>query len=252
MKKILPLIIASTISSHGAVIFEFGTGTSDGRLLNANNPAEEVGTFVLTSRSDTAPETTLNGTTAIQAFQIAGSTNIAIQGNGTDFDDDPTISLTINLTDSRFSIQSFNVASTETVNGARPVPPNEGFNIGNTLNGNAADLGLSFNVDGTFTADSSFVFDPTNSQISGNGFLAAGQIAAADTTFSGNHSDDTFLFVSSSPVGNGQAFETTITSFDDFSISGEAFRFDVVIVPEPSSTALLGLGALALFARRKR
>ena len=96
------------------------------------------------------------------------------------------------------------------------------------------------------------MFDTTNSQISGNGFLAAGQIAAADTAQSGNHSDDTFLFVSSSPIGNGQAFETTITSFDDFSISGEAFRFDVVIVPEPSSTALLGLGALALFARRKR
>ena len=245
MKKILPLIIASTISSHGAVAFDFPNGA----LLDASN--QQVGTFVLTSRVGTGPTTTLTGTTDIQAFQIAGTTNLAIQGQGSDFDNDPTISLTINLTDSRFSIQSFNVASTETVNGAPPA--NEGFNIGNGNNvNNAADLGLTFNVDGTFTADASFMFDQTNSDILANGPLAAGQTAAADTLTSGNHSDDTFLFVSSSPVGNGQAFETTITSFDDFSISGEAFRFDVVIVPEPSSTALLGLGGLLLIGRRKR
>ena len=161
----------------------------------------------------------------------------------------------VTLTNPAFSILSFNVASTETVNGLPPA--GLGFNIGNGITEeNAADLGLSFNVPGTFTTPNTttgvFNFDAVNSDIQADGFLAAGQIAAADTLTSGDHADDTFLFVSSSPIGDGDLFETTITSFDDNSIAGEAFRFDINIVPEPSSSALLGLGALGFLVRRKR
>ncbi len=248
MKLITPLILAATsLSSFASVSFDFPNG-----LILDDVTGAQVGTFTLVSSG-----VVLTETTDIQAFQIDGTTNIAIQGQGTDFDGDPTISLTVNLTNTAFSIESFNVASTSTVSGVTPAN-GLGFNIGNTTgNGaNPADLGLSFNVDGTFTTGNTaggiFVFDAVNSDIQADGTLLAGQIAAADTTQSGDHLDDTFLFVSDTPVGNGDTFETTIISFDDNTISGEAFRFDLVIVPEPSSTALLGLGALALFARRKR
>ena len=166
----------------------------------------------------------------------------------------------VNLTDPAFSIQSFNVASTETVDG---LPPEDqgfaaGFNIGNGTVNNAADLGLSFNVDGVFTTPNAglgeFVFDTDNSAIDEDGSLDAFDIAVADASASGNHADDTFLFVSDSPIGNGDPFEVTITSFGN--IGGEAFRFDVNIVeaavPEPSSLAILGLGGIAFLVRRKR
>ena len=87
--------------------------------------------------------------------------------------------------------------------------------------------------------------------------MLAGQVAAADTLASGNHSDDTFFFVSDEAVGNGDTFEVTITSFDGNSIAGEAFVFDLNIanngaIPEPSAAMLLGLGGFALLARRNR
>ena len=221
----------------------------NGLLFDVNNPANQVGTFTLTSQIENEAPITLTNSSLIQAFQIPGTTNIAIQGNGTDFNQNPTIGLMVTLTNPAFSILSFNVASTETVNGNPP--QNLGFNIGNGTGGNAADLGLSFNVPGTFTTPNTttgvFNFDAVNSDIQ-----ADGPLAAADTLTSGNHADDTFLFVSSSPIGDGDLFETTITSFDDNSIAWEAFRFDINIVPEPSSSALLGLGVLGFLVRRKR
>ena len=242
------LSVSFTGFANADVTFDF----SNGFLFSQNNPTQQVGTFTLTSGG-----TPLTGTTPIQAFQIAGTTNIAIEGRGGDFNSDPTISLQVNLTDPAFSIQSFNVASTETVAGLPPA--NLGFNIGNGAGNNAADLGLSFNVDGIFTTPNAgvgeFVFDSVNSDILADGALAAGQIAAADALTSGNHADDTFLFVSDSPIANGAPFEVTITSFDNNTISGEAFRFDVNIVaavPEPSSLAILGLGGIAFLVRRKR
>ena len=252
MKIITPLILlATSLSSFASVIFDF----QDGIIFDANNPSQQVGTFNL---SVVSSGLALNNSTPIQAFQIAGSTNIAIQGTGTAFDQDPTISFSITLTDSSLSIESFNVASTGTIDGSFAASNNGlGFNIGNGNNvDNAADLGLSFNVGGTFTTQNvgpgAFIFDDDNSDIDEDGALTAGQIAAADALQSGSHSDDTFLFIPDTPIGNGDTLQTTITSFDGNSIADEAFRFDLVIVPEPSSTALLGLGALALFTRRKR
>lgn len=246
------LSVSFTGFANADVTFDFPTGV----LFSESNPTQQVGTFTLTSGG-----TSLTGTSPIQAFQIAGTTNIAIQGNGGDFNSDPTISLQVNLTDPAFSIQSFNIASTETVNGQPPAAL--GFNIGNGGGANAADLGLSFNVDGIFTTPNAglgeFVFDSVNSDILADGALVAGQIAAADTLTSGNHADDTFLFVPDSPITSGAPFEVTVTSFDNNTIAGEAFRFDLNIVaaaaaavPEPSSLAILGLGGIAFLVRRKR
>ena len=243
------LSVSFTGFANADVTFDF----SNGLLFSQNNPTQQVGTFTLTSDG-----TTLTGDIMdpIQVFQIAGTTNIAIEGRGSDFDSDPTISLQVDLTDPAFSIQSFNIASTETTGGQPPA--DLGFNIGNGGVNNAADLGLSFNVDGIFTTPNAglgeFVFDSVNSDIQADGALAAGQIAAADVLTSGNHADDTFLFVPDSPIANGDPFEVTITSFDN-TISGEAFRFDLNIVnavPEPSSLVMLGLGGIAFLLRRKR
>ena len=254
--NVLTAVILS-VSFTGFVNADVTFDFPNGLLFSQSNPTQQVGTFTLTSGG-----TPLTGITDIQAFQIAGTTNIAIEGRGGDFNSDPTISLQVNLTDPAFSIQSFNVASTETVDG---LPPEDqgfaaGFNIGNGLGNNAADLGLSFNVDGIFTTPNTgsgeFVFDSVNSDIQADGALAAGQIAAADTLTSGNHADDTFLFVPDSPITSGAPFEVTVTSFDNNSIAGEAFRFDLNIVaaavPEPSSLAILGLGGIAFLVRRKR
>jgi len=63
------------------------------------------------------------------------------------------------------------------------------------------------------------------------------------------------LFVSNTPVGSGGTFDVTVTSFNNNSIAGEAFKFDINIVeaiPEPSSSALIGLGLMGLLGRRKR
>ena len=132
MKLITPLILAATsLSSFASVSFDFPNG-----LILDEDTGAQVGTFTLVSSG-----VVLTNTTDIQAFQIDGTTNIAIQGQGSDFDADPTISLTVNLTDAAFSIESFSVASTSAVNGVTPAN-GLGFNIGNGVGANAADLGL--------------------------------------------------------------------------------------------------------------
>lgn len=79
---------------------------------------------------------------------------------------------------------------------------------------------ISNGVVGYDVALSSFLTDTT---------LAAGQAAS----FTWEHGD------AQNPLAN------TALRMDNFAISGE-------VVPEPSSVALLGLGGLALFARRRR
>jgi len=87
MKLILPLLLTPTLSSFGAVTFDFPNGL----LFSQSNPTQQVGTFVLTSTTSGA--TPLSNSTPIQAFQIPGTSNVAIQGTDTDFNPDPTISL---------------------------------------------------------------------------------------------------------------------------------------------------------------
>ena len=115
-------------------------------------------------------------------------------------------------------------------------------------------LDLSLLSTGGFTID-------IDSLTSGN---IAGDAVGFDTWTKGNPGDVDYSFIIASASAGISGFDATDFSFDSSGFSnGPSWDWQIVLsgsdlvleayaVPEPSSTALLGLGGLALMLRRKR
>ena len=86
----------------------------------------------------------------------------------------------------------------------------------------------------TFTVNGGTSFDLGVSPASGNITLTDSRFTAFDA------------------VGDSLLFETTAGNTGKLNLKALAFTADVTAVPEPSSTALLGLGGFALILRRRR
>jgi len=79
-------------------------------------------------------------------------------------------------------------------------------------------------------------------------------LRGTDTNGDGDPRQGLHFATSGGPQGTGIITGSTlqVTSEGTTSLRGVALNFEAVAIPEPSSTALLGLAGLALCARRKR
>ncbi len=131
-----------------------------------------------------------------------------------------------------------------------------------------------YNVSGTPTAvGPSVTFTPTSAgfQVNGDAFMNVTPFLLGPGTYSvvafnddnyntGSlaNSTDTensgglISFIGSGRYGTGSSFPTTLDTGVSNKYDAGTFAFDLATVPEPSTFALFGLGALAFFVRRRR
>lgn len=139
-----------------------------------------------------------------------------------------------------------------------------GLQPSHLFSGNSAALG-----DGSIQVEfDNLVFDNSFSGFNNLPLSFDGFVGVTESTTGGDgalvaHSDSTVL--SDIPDGAAIAFSTSYNTYDIFVGAGFPGVYrnrnlaleithsdDLVVVPEPSSAALLGLGGLALIARRRR
>ena len=123
---------------------------------------------------------------------------------------------------------------------------------------------FEFNVPGTFDlgtyAAPTDDFSNTITATTVDGAFTSGSSLAADTPITlgfvdGEYTVDTFLFTPDTALALGDTVSVSVSGIGgDDDPGGESFVINVPIeqVPEPTSAALLGLGGLALLARRRR
>lgn len=141
--------------------------------------------------------------------------------------------------DVRVGSTTYNTGALQTINGgaATEVVAFE-FTLGASV---PASFTLGLLVDNTDNA----VFTPTDLRVEGPGAVSASQVLIADG------STDVIKF----DIAGGLAGETYTVYATQSGGSGSVIggiTFDSVLVPEPSSAALLGLGGLALIMRRRK
>jgi len=221
-------------------------GSTGGDILSNGT---SVGTYTLDTGGITH---TFDAATGI--FDFAGTINAST---------DVTIAFT--FTDAAFTLGSTRFAA----------DGDPAFNFGN--NGGVGDqpFSASFNVDGTLTVDETgddrISFDNDGNPITNLNHEFELDGVAIDTSATGgvatiaytadsvlrevnpinsqnalNTFDDLYVFESS------ELSQTLTYNSDDLNIAAEGFVLSFDVVPEPSSTALLGLGSLALLLRRRR
>ena len=220
------------------------------------------------SVTDTNITAATNNNAGTQLAQVANDIAFVSSSSATTFTDDVTLART-HLT------QSTNVLGDNAGPGANDLA----FSFGNSaLANNSSDINSPFiGVNFVAAQDLSLTAfslntDPNN----GTGLTGARDVTLfvstdGGTTFTqfgeainnGNNNLNTNIFTDSVSVLSGETVEfraafsdrtgfqvgnlQSFTRVGDFQISAEA-----LVIPEPSSTALLGLGALGLLARRKR
>ena len=244
MKYTLPIlaILASSALSHGQVTF------------NANGTIDDAGTQIGTY-SSTGANIFDTPTGAMFQGQLGGA----------------TVSFSILTLDSNYEIAGpLTIGSTNLVSG------NINANSNATTAASPDRAGFAIGAQGTspiFTFSVPGVFDlgtyatplddfsnTIGATVDGMVFASGGSVAA-DTDVvldfvNGEYTADTFLFTPDSVLGIGDSISVSVGGIGgNGSPGGESFAINVPIietVPEPSSTALLGLSALALLARRKR
>jgi hypothetical protein len=121
-----------------------------------------------------------------------------------------------------------------------------GINTGGTLSASADALIFSFNRAITFDfLDVGSFTDGGNDAVSLSYSNSNPTVSLASGEFD-NNTSDTIDFTSDNALAANESFTISRDS-GSFSIEG----FNVTVVPEPSSTILLGLGGLALILRRR-
>ena len=123
----------------------------------------------------------------------------------------------------------------ENTNSQRPVTYTTNFD------GTATDLQATAQGTNVLTLEGASFTTPTA--------FAAGDLIS-NTGFISNVDVDSFVVTSGTGVGSGDLTFTYGTPNGGGDV--DAMRLSFTVVPEPSSVALLGLGGLALLARRKR
>ena len=249
MNKTLLAIPASILMVNAASAATFFTDSASWATAAGGTVVTETFDGVDATSSVNGSYNAINGTDSL-SFDLTATTggNVLFSaspafsngntGNGIFFGIDPLKTLTFDL-DAPASAFSF-----------------YGHDLFDT-DGGLYSLEIELSYDGGATFVTEFLTDDTDG-LGGNG---AGEV---DFTLSdastgtidfgqdntGNVGDGVFFgFVSTSGITNVRITHNTLVE------AGENIGFDqisIVAVPEPSSTALLGLGGLALLARRKR
>lgn len=236
-KKIPQLVLAgmigATISSQGVVVTEaLELNTVDDGTLDEST---ETWTTTVTgfNGSDASFDLVITATASnSNTWSDSTTTSLAITGNGARNDrvDGTNEHATFSL-----GIENFNAGTS-------------GYTVGNV------DFGL---VELTFTGTLQATDSGTFSLL--NGAAPTSTLTWIETDvgmdFTGDNGDQSFnLQLMNDTFGSGSrltSFQHDITN-GIWSYSGMDIEYEFVPVPEPSSTALLSLGGLALALRRRR
>ncbi len=219
----LLLVAATAATAQAATITS--TSSLTGGTIFADGSA--IGTYTLTTNA-------------------ASATN-AVGGNGVRFNGSVginTIVTTVDVTLTEGVVVGENTFSLDSITwGANTNATNFGAGQGN-------DVAISLDVDGTISTAGISDFDLDGVRLSDpfSGDYTAGSVLAG-----GNNNDTNAENWSITGFGSTQTLsygaETGGIAAEDY---GLVFNISATPIPEPSSAALLGLGGLALLARRKR
>jgi len=225
---------ATAYANAATITFDIAGG-------NILSDGVDIGDFTLTTTNFTG--STISNALVTDGIYIGaggagGTSPIAIGGTS-------TFTFTVTSLDAPYSLVSVGLRSTSLIGDAEvnTNDPGQGFNVGNP----GSDVSFSFSETVAFSVGTPNIALPVGDPSSGT--LTAGDDITFLTGPSGNYQDDS-LSVVFDGAAVGSAFTTSIASTGNS--AGEAFIISAVIVPEPSSAALLGLGGLALIIRRKR
>ncbi|MFK7850806.1 MAG: PEP-CTERM sorting domain-containing protein [Akkermansiaceae bacterium] len=218
-------LVLSIAGSTRAAVLTFDAGFSNNTDVNGNYGSNIVGNsteFITTDPLGAAPNIALTWPTANQ-FEFHGGNNweevenVTVTGDGSDH-----------------TVQVNNSVSGRTVT----FTPDAGFGVifGSVDYGIASDLGGTTPNTVTFE-----IRDSGNSlvKMATSSALLPGQAETVDLSYTGAIGESYTLEVLSNSVANWGAI-------DDLTFGQSA-----TVIPEPSSTALLGLSSLALILRRR-
>lgn len=182
-----------------------------------------IGTFTVVGTDDISQNTVL-GVVFNPALNTSGAS--------------ATASVAVNITDAGHTLDSVTWRS---------------FANSGAIGGNAGQLQVSLDAAGTATVNGDLAWTLGGSALtanSGTAYAANTALYAADTSSNLSTTDSQWSIVTSAATS-----ELSYGPGDTTPLYNESFGFTLAfseVVPEPSSTALLGLGAVSLLARRKR
>lgn len=217
------------------------TGLNDYRLIVTGNSTLNVsGSFDATHFQVNSGSTiNLNSGSSFDMTQTSGPNN-GTAGNG------PVISGTLNISGGTHDFEERLAGA-----GLIQVIGNDATISFHQMGGYSGDFGFQFDSDGvsTITGQGGFPwFDIGSSEVTVDGSAYS---LASDATFDLLNSIDSAGNFTGSQAVSGFAHYYDVT-FEQVIEGGRRIERLVVMAPEPSSTALLGLGGLALMLRRKR
>ncbi len=200
---------------------------------------------------------------ALTATTLAGSAATIVVPNG-DFEAGVENPIATNWDDTSGNARSFNqsgirligdAASSDFVathDGFSAIAANTQYTIGFDY-GNAASGAGTVGQTGTWTVEFGTITGGTFTQLATTSVNHT-IVTAADIFFNGSEQTGSFVFTTDGTFTGGETLSIranngtggiSFMGFDNFTVDGTA-------VPEPSSTALLGLGGLALILRRRK
>lgn len=214
MKNTLLLLISSVAVSNAAVVYSttYANNSGSGSIF-ADGVA--IGTFTVTT-----PYNSVND-------------GVGVAFNGSQTGTSVATTVSVSITDSQYYLVSMDWGAND---GAGALGIGGGSTWGVALD---TDATVSTSV-GTWTIGGSAI--TTATAYTADDVLSTGGIVANP------HVENAYLFAGA--VGDTQ----TLTYTTDTNLAQEQYyvNFNLDVVPEPTSAALLGLGGLALLARRKR
>ncbi len=217
MKNTL-LLFASTMAISSAAVITTATYTNNAGSGAIFADGVQVGTFTVTTPYSSTLSSTGDG---VEFFGAQVGTS-----NSTTVD--------VTITDGNFSFVSMTWGTHEGTGG-------QGI-------GGGTIMGVALDTDATVST-SVGSWDIGGAAITTPVAYTAGEVLTTAGIVSSPHSRDSFLF-----TGATATTQTITYTTDSLDLAQERYyvSFELDAIPEPSSAALLGLGGLALVARRKR
>jgi hypothetical protein len=254
LSSLLTMAVMTTSTSQAALVFWTGGGDgsswSDGANWGGSVPGSADAGYVNTTQTINSSGTTTT------SFNLETGTGTQLNLTGGAY----TIAGATNTTSGYIKDNVLNISG-----GNHDFQPRMQMSAGGTLQvtGSAATINLG-QTTGAMEGTYKFVFDAAGvSSLDHSSyvqFAASAKLVVDGSLYTGGSGDfvliDTYsnglLSTFSSPTVTGFSSGYNVQLVQDNGDTDDRIYLSITAVPEPSSTALLGLGGLALMLRRKR